>query len=92
MKYIICSFANERCCITDIVIIIRSTALGGPWPPLFVLGFVTIFLRHGLIASRPTPNMEDKISLLVWVITLALSGMEDPTTSYDTASITPRIM
>jgi hypothetical protein len=35
----------------------------------------------GLLATRQTPNMEDQVSLFVWVITLDLYGMEGPTSS-----------
>jgi hypothetical protein len=78
MKNIICSFANEKCCITDItIVIIGYTSLGGgPWPPVvFFLGSVTIFTAW--FASL-TPNPQPRgpgYPFFVWFIALALFGM-----------------
>jgi Kef-type K+ transport system membrane component KefB len=44
--------------IIVIVVVIGSTVLGWPWPPL--LGFVMLFYGVGLLAPRPTPNLEDR--------------------------------
>jgi hypothetical protein len=38
-------------------------------------------------ASRPTPNLEDQGTPLVWVITFDLSGKGDPSSSYPIAGI-----
>jgi hypothetical protein len=40
-----------------------------------------IFYRVGLLASRQPPTWRTRVSLLVWVITLDLSGMGDPNSS-----------
>ena len=40
----------------------------------------------------PPPNLGDRVSLLVWVITFDLSGMGDLISSYDTASIALRVI
>ena len=39
------------------------------------------FYRVRLLASRPTPNLEGRVSFFVWVITLDPSGMGSPTSS-----------
>jgi hypothetical protein len=44
-----------------------------------------------LCASRPTPNLEDQVSLFVWLLPLDLSGMSAPTSSYATAGIALRV-
>jgi hypothetical protein len=44
-----------------------------------------------LLASRPTPNLEDQISLFVWLLPLDLSGMGDSTSSYVTAGIALKV-
>jgi hypothetical protein len=49
------------------------------------------FYSVRLLASRPTPNLEDQVSLFVWLLPLDLSGMADPTSSYATAGIALRI-
>jgi hypothetical protein len=42
-----------------------------------------------LLASRPTPNLEE--SLFVWLLPLDLSSMGAPTCSYTTAGIALRV-
>ena len=64
-----------------IIIIIGSTALGGPWPPVFLRFHNNFFCGVRLLASQPTPSLEDQVSLFIWVITLDLSGMGGPTSS-----------
>jgi hypothetical protein len=44
-----------------------------------------------LLASHPTPNLEDQGSLFVWLLPLHLSGMGDATSSYATAGIALRV-
>jgi hypothetical protein len=44
-----------------------------------------------LLASRPTPNLEDQGILFVWLLTLDLSGLGGPTSSYATAGIALRV-
>jgi hypothetical protein len=46
----------------------------------------------GLSAPRPTPDLEDQMSLFVWVIILGLSGMGAPASSYPTADIALRTL
>jgi hypothetical protein len=45
-----------------------------------------------LSASRPTPNLEDQGTALVWVITFDLSGKGDPSSRYPTAGIALRVI
>jgi hypothetical protein len=40
-----------------------------------------IFYGVGLLASAQPPTWRTRVSLFVWVITLDLSGMGDPTSS-----------
>jgi hypothetical protein len=44
-----------------------------------------------LLVSRPTPNLEARVSLFVWFLPLELSGMGDTTSSYATAGIALRV-
>jgi hypothetical protein len=44
-----------------------------------------------LLASRPTLNLEDRVSLFVWLLPLDLSGMGAPTSCYATAGIALRV-
>jgi hypothetical protein len=46
----------------------------------------------GLSSLRRTPKLEDQIPLLIWVITLRLSGMGGLSSSYATASIAFRVI
>jgi hypothetical protein len=57
--------AGSVCCwlknvMNTLFITIGSTALGGPWTPLFFWGFITIFYAVGLLASCSTPHLEDQ--------------------------------
>jgi hypothetical protein len=56
--------------------------------------FVTnTFYWVGLLAPRPTPNLEDQdILFFFWNISFDLSGMGGPTSSHVTASIALRII
>jgi hypothetical protein len=44
-----------------------------------------------LLVSRPTPNLETRVSLFVWLLPLDLSGMDAPTNRYATADIALRV-
>jgi hypothetical protein len=44
-----------------------------------------------LLASRPTPNLEDQVSLFVWLLPFDLSGLGGPASSYATAGIALRV-
>jgi hypothetical protein len=46
----------------------------------------------GSLAPHPTPTWRTRVSQLVWVLTLDLSGKGDPARSYTTASIALRII
>ena len=58
------------------------------------LGFVIIFFLRGRVFSpTPTPNMEGQgIPFFFWVITLDLSDMGDPSSSYAITSIALRVI
>jgi hypothetical protein len=44
-----------------------------------------------LLASPPTPNLEDQLSLFVWFLPLDLSSMGDPASIYATTGISLRV-
>jgi hypothetical protein len=44
-----------------------------------------------LLAPRPTPNLEDQVSLFVWILPLDLSSNGDATSSYATADIALKV-
>jgi hypothetical protein len=44
-----------------------------------------------MLDSRPTPSLEDKVSLFVWLLPVDLSGIDGPTSSYATAGIALRV-
>jgi len=46
----------------------------------------------GSLDPHPTTNLEARVSLLVWVITLDLSSKGDPASSYTTTGIALGIM
>jgi hypothetical protein len=48
---------------------------------------ICVFYGERSSVSRPTPNLEDRVSLLVWIIPLG-----DPTSSYATAGIALRVI
>jgi hypothetical protein len=45
-----------------------------------------------LLALCPIPNQEDRVSLFVLLLSLDLSSMGDPSSSYATADITLRVL
>jgi hypothetical protein len=45
-----------------------------------------------MLASRPTPNLEDQGTLFVWLLPLDPSGMVGTTSSYATAGIALRVL
>jgi hypothetical protein len=60
-----------------------------------IIGFLTILLFYGDVVVSPMPQppiWRTRVSLFVWVITLVLSGMGDPASSYATADIALRII
>jgi len=65
---VMCPAGSVCCWLKNVVhtlfIIISSTALGGPWTPpffFFFWGFITIFFYGvGMLASHPTPHLEDQ--------------------------------
>jgi hypothetical protein len=42
-----------------------STAHVGPWPPLLRFRNSSFFKGVGLLAPRPTPNLEDQVSVVM---------------------------
>jgi hypothetical protein len=46
----------------------------------------------GMGLSAPTPNLETRVSLFVWIIAFDLSGMGGPASSYATTGIALRII
>jgi hypothetical protein len=61
--------------------------------PRLIIWFLNNLVFYGvrLLASRPTPNLEDQSIPIRLAPTLDLSGMGDPTSSYATAGIALRV-
>jgi hypothetical protein len=49
------------------------------------------FYGGRLLASRPTPNLEDQGILFIWLLPLDLSGIVNPISSYAIAGIALRV-
>jgi hypothetical protein len=65
---------------------------GSIWFCFTSVSVTVVFSGMGLLAPRPTPTWRTRVSLLVWNLTLDLSGLGDPTSSYATAGIGPEII
>jgi hypothetical protein len=77
-----------------------ATAHSGPWPAhkkkylhsSLVILTQNFFMRWGCQFHAQLPTWRTRVSLFIWVISLDLSGMGDPASSYATAGIVPRIL
>jgi len=71
------------------ILVMRSTDI-----PRLIVGLHNsgCFLRKGSLAPRSTPARSSRVSLFVCAVTFDLYCTRNPTSSYATASMSPRII
>jgi hypothetical protein len=91
------------CLLNSVYIPLGATAQGKLWPPEQSASILIYsesdllvseqFSFYGvrLLASRQTPTWRTRVSLFVWLVSLDLSAMGDPTSSYATAGVALRV-